>query len=1134
VVGPIRFDGVASGIDYTSIIERLLAVQRRPQEFLQAKIDRATVRKNAFLELNVSLLALKDSAESLSRPRTFGATRVSSSQEASVAASGSAVGAFGAFAVSVRRLAQAHQVVSQGHPDASATAVAAAAGSLSIEIGDGFLDRRSPVERLNGGDGYDRGSIRVTDASGSTALVDLSGASSVQDLVDAVNAAASVSVRASIEGRRLVLRDASGGAGALRVEDVGADATATSLGIAGTGVAVAGVSTLFGSDIGVPGESTPLAHLNDGLGVRRLGTGMADFTIVDTLGTAFDVTLQAGDDTIEEVVSRINAAATPVSSLRASFRPESGGLVLADAAGAGAISVAAAGGSFAAEDLGLGRLDPGGFVANASETALAGQELVGHALTPSLGSVLRGSLNGGRTRALASDAQGLSDGSLTITDRNGVSATVNVSRRVATTAAATAAGATSLSAASADGFAVGNRFRVRTASGLEYRTVTAISGTTVSFDRALQGAVSAGADLQALNDSLDDVVRTLNQGTQAAGVAVKVGLNAAKNGLRLVDSSGGPGTLSAAEAGGSVAAELGILGSTAASALSGTDLDVQYIGENTLLSGLNEGRGVKPGRFKITDRAGLGFTVDLRQADDTTIAEVIKDLNGAASAAGSALRARVNDTGDGLLLEDPGAGGGLVKVQELDGGRTARDLNLLGTATSAAPGQIDGSFEFRIAVSAGATLEDVAEAVNLRGIGVTASVLQDGSGTNPYRLALTGSRTGEAGRMTVTSDFGLSFSTTSQAQDALLLFGGGGGGTDPAVLRSSINTVTGALPGLTLDLKAVTSGTATVTVSRDTGGVAERVQTFVDRYNEAVKKIRDLASFDEESLQTGPLFSEGVVRGVRRDLQRNLLAPVAGLAGADLDRLSEIGITAGAEGTLALDAGALRAALDSRFEEVQFLFTLQRKLEPGTPLRDLNSGLGVTEANGADFEVTAQDGTVFTVDLAGASTVGALLQRINGAAGNGGRVLARISSDGHSLELVDSSGPVLNALQVRASGTSPVAGQLKILGTAPAGQNVLKGQIIGLQGDPGAAARLSEALDRVVRAGDGFIGRRIEALDASVKDFQESIEAVDKRLEALESRLVRRFSRLEAVIAQSQSTTSRLQALVSSLVGGNG
>lgn len=1032
MVGPIRFDGLFSGIDFQTIIKKLLSIEQRPIVQLKSRIEKATDRKNALLEVNTSLLALKGTADALARPSFWAATKVSSTNDSILGASGNFVSSLGAFTFAVRKLAQSHQMISNGFPDSTTTPVTTSAATLTFEIGGGRLDRRTPVSFLNSQTGFDRGAIKITDSAGRVGIVNLEGAVTVQDVLDELNNATSVTVRATVAGDRLVIQDKAGGAGPLTIENYGADTTASSLGIAGTSVLVGPDKFVFGTDVNTIDASTRLSLLNDGLGVRRNIDGASDFTITGTTGGPIAVDLQGADDTLGEVLSRINSAATAAgSSLTASLAPGGNALVLTDTfTGAGAISITPAANSLAAVDLGLGALVGAAFTQNGPEISstgvqdlVNGNRVVGNSLTPGLNSTLRSLLNGGQTNLLGADPKGVSDGSITITDRQGDMVTLNASSRVQTTTTAGAgAGATSLSLGSVDGFAVGNRMRVQTSSGIEYRTVTSISGLTVSFDRSLAGAVGAGDGVVALNDSVEDIVRLVNDRATAAGVNVRVEANTEGNGLRVVDLTGA--TAFSLTVAGAPAVDLGIAGVASGAVLNGADVDAQYVGETTALAALNGGSGVSPGKIRFIDTDTTVFDVDLTQSDDTTIGEVIKEINASASAAGSGLVARINDTGDGILLTDAAPGAGVLQVQELNGGRTARDLNIVGAAPGATPTAIDGSFEYSVAIQANSNLQDVATAINARALGVSAAVISDGSAINPYKITLTSTRAGETGRLTVDGTIsGLSFSTTAAAQDAVLVYGSNGGAMDPAVITSSSNTITRVVPGLTLQLKGTSSAPVTITTSRDHEAIVQQAQRFVDNYNEAVKKIREFTFFNPDGFDTGVLFNDSTIRRVRRDLAGLVVNAVPQISSGDPNSLASVGMKVTGEGALTFDSGRFSSLLDGSFDKVQTLFTLQRRLTIGTLSKDLNSGRGVTNVGGADFTVRARNATTrFEVDISGAETVGSILQKINTAPGNGGVIQALISSDGFSIELVDNSAILTRGVDAVISPTAFVEG----------------------------------------------------------------------------------------------------------------
>ena len=314
-IGPVRFDGLSSGINYTEIISQLLSVERRPITIMQTRIAESTQRKTALLQVSASLLALKGSSDTLSRPSFFNRTLANSSNEGALVASGDQIAATGSFSFAVRKLAQSHQIVSNGFADSSTTAVASSDSAIRVEIGGGFLDNATPLSMLNGQAGVDRGSIRVTDSSGSVGVINLEGAVTVQDVLDTINTTTSVKVRASVASDRIVLEDLAGGSPSnFKVANYGSDSTATDLGIIGSGVSVGGKTYIFGSDIHFIANSTRTSLLNDGLGIRRTNDGISDMRVTDTDGTSFEVDFRDADTTVLGIVDRINAAASGAAS----------------------------------------------------------------------------------------------------------------------------------------------------------------------------------------------------------------------------------------------------------------------------------------------------------------------------------------------------------------------------------------------------------------------------------------------------------------------------------------------------------------------------------------------------------------------------------------------------------------------------------------------------------------------------------------------------------------------------------------------------------------------------------------------------------------------------------------------------
>ena len=184
------------------------------------------------------------------------------------------------------------------------------------------------------------------------------------------------------------------------------------------------------------------------------------------------------------------------------------------------------------------------------------------------------------------------------------------------------------------------------------------------------------------------------------------------------------------------------------------------------------------------------------------------------------------------------------------------------------------------------SLTDIANKITAANIGVSASVINDGSGTSPFRLNIASRNSGSAARLTFDgSALGLTSTTLVQGQDAVVSYGASGSGLQAV---SSSNTITSLVPGLTLNLTSV--GTATVTVARDDSKITDSIQSFVDTYNKVAQSISDDTKFDaDDQTQNGVLFGNSTIQQVQQGLGLFVGSAFSGVG--NLKTLSSVGIT---------------------------------------------------------------------------------------------------------------------------------------------------------------------------------------------------------------------------------------------------
>ncbi len=653
-----------------------------------------------------------------------------------------------------------------------------------------------------------------------------------------------------------------------------------------------------------------------------------------------------------------------------------------------------------------------------------------------------------------------------------------------------------------------------TVSGADLR-VTLTDGNT--FDVDLDAATHV-----TMQDIVDAIKAAHDAAYAATASSFSVGLNGAGNGLHLKDTYGGSGNLTVTALNASLApSHLGILKTGSAGTLEGDDVDRQFISTAMLLANLNGSKGIFRGEFQVTDKEGKIFTVDIGDTSTiSTVADLINTFNTAATAAGSSATLALNAGGDGVLLTSA-TGSGTLVVSDQNGGTTAKDLNLATTGTSSTT--VDGSYEISVTVSSTDTLNDVVTKINNLGRDVVASVINDGSPANPYRLVVTARGTGEPGAIIVdakTSSF--EFNQTIRARNAGVLIGDTSGGSTPLFVTHPDNTIENVLTGLTLDVKAASSTPVTITVANDDGSLADDLASFVGSFNAAVSSIRTQSDYNPETQQAGVLFGNSIARFIEDKLFKALRTPVKGLS-SPLDRLQPLGVTVDKDtGLLIFDRSVFLSRLASDRTGVEKLLRTGPDITAGMSLSQLRAGEGMRQVTGADIQITRRDGTAFKVDFDGAATIQAILTAINTASGNTGadKVTATISSDGTGITLTDTSIGTNNLNVVSISGSFS-AEDLGIAGTeitvSGSTSTIHKGAALNVNG---LMAVFDRALDLLTRSDDGTLTNADQVIQAKVDDLEDQIESLTERISLEEQRLQRQFAALETVLARLQSQSS--------------
>ena len=247
---------------------------------------------------------------------------------------------------------------------------------------------------------------------------------------------------------------------------------------------------------------------------------------------------------------------------------------------------------------------------------------------------------------------------------------------------------------------------------------------------------------------------------------------------------------------------------------------------------------------------------------------------------------------EGLVYTNDFAAGANASI--LPSGATSGEIDL----------QIGGSSgttqKIMITPGSNDTLTTLASYINSQNWGVTANAVTDANGS---RLALTSQSTGSTGALAISSNnTSLVFNTPTGGANASISI-------DGVPYASASNTITGAIPGVTLNLVGADPNTTVqLTVGTDTSAVEQAVGNFVSAYNLVMSDINDEFTVNTATNSEGPLGSDSSLRSLQSSLMNDISYSVSGNGG--LVNLETLGINMNDDGSLTLGTNAAGQTLD--------------------------------------------------------------------------------------------------------------------------------------------------------------------------------------------------------------------------------
>jgi flagellar hook-associated protein 2 len=684
-------------------------------------------------------------------------------------------------------------------------------------------------------------------------------------------------------------------------------------------------------------QSTSLDQLNGGKGVAR---GL--LRITDRSGVSRQVDLRFAQNA-SDVVRAINSE----DGLGVVARVEQGRFVLSDITGstAGALTVQEVGTGTTARDLGLAdvvsidNVLSGSTVWGLSQTSALRNLLDGRGLElPAEGIALRFALQDGTEVDFSSSLNPRSASLGQLMDELNSAGDGKFAVRISESGLSLkfedlTSGSEEFAISSPSGTLAQQLGLTGQAQGGVITGARLLSGLDDTLLSSLRGGSGLGAlgaititDRQGNTDTIDlsaaetlqEVIQTLGSGAQNSSFRVQ--LNRSMTGIELVDTSGGTGQLVIEDADASQTATLlGIAATTESSSVDSGSLGRQSIGRQTSIGDFLFGGTLSQSSFRVTDSQGISATFNVAARKPETMGDVIDGIN----QLGLGVTARINDSGDGILLEDTAGGSGTLSVQDVGSGTAAAQLRISGSAKEISSGSetisgIDGSRNIIIETNSEMTLADLTTAINEQSFGpVSANLINLGS--SGVRLQLNSRTTGLQSRLTIDSVGGIDFSQTAEARDALLAFGASeqSGGV---LVSSASNTFSDLIDGLELNVEATSDSPVVVTVSENSNTLSKQIETFVTQFNTLRDNYDQLTAFNPQSNEIGLLFGSNAALRLEIGFTRLFSSAIRSGSSGAIRSLPEVGISLNESGKLTFNKEQFERLLAENPEAVKDFF----------------------------------------------------------------------------------------------------------------------------------------------------------------------------------------------------------------------
>ena len=212
----------------------------------------------------------------------------------------------------------------------------------------------------------------------------------------------------------------------------------------------------------------------------------------------------------------------------------------------------------------------------------------------------------------------------------------------------------------------------------------------------------------------------------------------------------------------------------------------------------------------------------------------------------------------------------------------------------------------------------VVSAINAANTGIQATLVDTGTGTNSFRIVLSG-QTGSNGVFTLTSSPDLGFhdtaNTLQSAQDSIVEYEG------LSITRDS-NSLTDVIDGVTLNLKTTSNTNVRIDVTNDKSSLKTNIQTAVSAYNNLLSLLDEFTGdVDPDIEMSGALSEDNSLARFLKTKVRDAIFADSSTPSDSITSIRDIGVSLNQYGKVTFNETVYDKAVLSNYDDVVTMLT---------------------------------------------------------------------------------------------------------------------------------------------------------------------------------------------------------------------